>query len=294
MSVRCALVALGVCFSAPAFAQDAENATAREHFEEGMAHAEQERWVPALESFRRSLDVAEMPVTLFNVASVLMRLGRMREAVETLERFVTLASDPRERAEARVLIEQARGAIRQVAVGVDPEDATLTLDGNDQDGSGPERTLAVDPGTHALTVRAVGYEREERTIEPETERLDIRLTPQPAIVMVRASEETARILINGVEEGRGEARLELDHGRYQLRVEAGDEFAPFESALELSPGERMDVEAALSRDEPVYRRGWFWAVIAATAVVIAGVITGAVLLTGREEAPSGGSTGWVF
>lgn len=286
----CLLVAL----PALASAQDAAEDRARALFEEGMAHAAQERWVPALEAFRRSIELAEVPVTLFNIGSVLMRLGRMQEAVATFRRYLQVTEDPRERAEAQALIEQARGGIRSLRLRVSPPDARVTVDGTEIRGDGAERLVPVDPGTHRLTVRASGYEREERTIEPETESLVVELTPQPALVIVRASEASARIFVDGVEQGRGEARLELDAGRHRVRVEAGDEFTPFERTLDLGPGERLNVEAALSRDEPLYRRGWFWGVLGATAVAVAGGVTAAVLLSGREKAPYGGTTGFVF
>ncbi len=273
-------------------AQDTEHARAL--FEEGMAHASQERWVPALEAFRRSIELAEVPVTLFNIGSVLMRLGRMQEAVATFERYLSITDDPHERAEAQALIEQARGAIRTLRLRVLPPDAHVAIDGTDIPGRGTERLVPVDPGTHRMRVRASGYEREERTIEPETEALVVELIPQPAIVIVRASEASAHIVVDGVEQGRGEARLELGAGRHHLRVEAGEPYAPFERTLDLEPGERLSVEAVLSRDDPVASRPWFWVVLGATAVAIAGGVTAAVLLSGREKPPYGGTTGFVF
>ncbi len=291
---RCLALCVLAALPALGHAQDGPEERARALFEEGMAHAAQERWVPALEAFRRSIELAEVPVTLFNIGSVLMRLGRMQEAVATFERYLALTDDPRERAEAQALIEQARGAVRSLRLTVSPPDARVAVDGIHIPGNGTERVIPVDPGTHRLSVRASGFDRSELTIEPETEALTVRLTPQPALVVVRASQADAVIVVDGVRQGRGEAQLELDAGRHHLRVDAGDGYTPFERTIQLEPGERRNVEAALSRDEPVYRRGWFWGVLGATAVAIAGGVTAAALLSGREEAPYGGSTGFVF
>ncbi len=269
-------------------AQEMEQA--REVFEEGLVHSQNERWVPALEAFRRSLAITEMPVTLYNIASVLMRLGRMQEAVATLERYQQVA-EPDERAEADPLLEQARGAIRSVRATVNPEHTTVSIDGNDIPGEGRIRLLRVDPGTHTVRGRAQGYSPRELTLAPDALELSLDLTAQLAIVMVRASEPAARILLDGAERGTGEARLELDAGDYQLRVEAeGTE--PFTRQLSLEPGERIDVDANLSRDEPLWKRGWFWAVIGTAALAIAaGVILAVVLpLPGQ---PDGGSVSWV-
>ena len=286
--------ALGLWIAAAAGVQAQAPERARALFEEGMTHAAQERWVPALEAFRRSLELAEVPVTLFNIGSVLMRLGRMQEAVATFERYLERTDDPRERAEAQALIEQARGAIRRLRVTVDPPDARLSVDGTDLPGRGAERVVPVDPGTHRLTARASGFDRAEYVVEPDTRTLAVRLSPQPATVVVRASEARASILIDGVAQGRGEVRLELEPGRHRVRVDGGDEFAPFVRTVDLEPGERMNIEAALSRRDPLVRRAWFWGVLSATAVAVAGGVTAAVLLTGREKAPYGGTTGFVF
>ncbi|MEZ4339035.1 MAG: hypothetical protein R3B82_20650, partial [Sandaracinaceae bacterium] len=73
-------------WSASAHAQDApadpraQQEEARARFAEGMAHAEHERWVEALEAFERSAALYDRVSTHINLASVLLRLGRLREA----------------------------------------------------------------------------------------------------------------------------------------------------------------------------------------------------------------------
>lgn len=269
-------------------AQDLDRA--RTVFEEGLGHSQAERWVPALEAFRRSLEIAEMPVTLFNIASVLMRLGRMQEAVATLERYKEVA-EPSARAEADPLLEQARSAIRTVRATVEPPNTTLAVDGTDVPGEGRNRMLRVDPGTHTVRGRARGYEPREITLNPDALVLSLSLAAQLAVVMVRASEPEARILLDGAQRGVGEARLELEAGSYELRVEA-DGTEPFTQELELDPGQEMNVEAALSRDEPLWKRGWFWGVVSSAALAIAAGVILAVLLP-LPANPNGGTVSWV-
>lgn len=286
--MRTLALTLVLALASTTHAQDLEQA--RSIFEEGLGHSQAERWVPALEAFRRSLEIVEMPVTLFNIASVLMRLGRMQEAITTLERYKEVA-DPEARAEADPLLEQARAAIRTVRATIEPANATLSIDGTDLPGEGRNRMLRVDPGTHTVRGSARGYEPREITLSPDALVLSLSLAAQLAVVMVRASEPEARILLDGAHRGVGEARLELEAGNYELRVEAeGTE--PFIQDLQLDPGQELNVEAALSRDEPLWKRGWFWGVMSSAALAIAAGVILAVILP-LPANTSGGTVGWV-
>ena len=282
------VLAIGLT-SSSVYAQDMERA--RAIFEEGLEHSQGEHWVPALEAFRRSLEIAEMPVTLYNIASVLIRLGRMQEAIATLERYKEVA-EPSARSEADPLLAQARAAVRRVRATIEPAHATLSIDGNDVPGEGRERMLQVDPGSHVVRGRARGYEPREITLGADALVLSMTLAAQLAVVMVRASETEARILVDGAHRGVGEARLELEAGDYELRVEA-DGAQPFTRRLSLDPGEQLDVEAALSRDLPLWKRGWFWGVVSGAALAIALGVILAVVLPLPAENPNSGTLDWL-
>src|SRR5687768_14651282 len=77
---------------------------ARKAFEEGIGLAAQERWFDAAAAFRRSRAHMERPSTLFNLASVLFRLGAYVEADQALRDYFTIAAaDDKQRTEAERL-----------------------------------------------------------------------------------------------------------------------------------------------------------------------------------------------
>jgi len=109
----CAALAFAPTSSAQTQPTSAQVSEARALFQSGMRLVEQERWGEALEFFRRSRAIASRPSTVFNIGSMLVRLGRMAEAISTLEEFLQL-SDARqnaaERAEAQRLLADACAA----------------------------------------------------------------------------------------------------------------------------------------------------------------------------------------
>lgn len=197
-------LALGASAVAPAAAQDAEPAEAaeaasaevmsraRELFGQGVELTRQDRWGEALVYFRRSLALVERPNTLFNIAGILVRLGRGREAVEHYQRYLRVApADDPDRAAALAALETARGALARLRIVVTPEAAELRVDGLRIDGDGGTRELVLDPGEHVLDLHLAGYHREvlrvsllpgvegERRVELVRMRPDEEPEPEP-------------------------------------------------------------------------------------------------------------------
>lgn len=104
------LAPLAICAIAatPAVASDA-----RALFDEGVTLANEGAWNEALEKFEASYTLVERPSTLFNIGSVLIKLGRHDEAIERLERFLGVSKDDKERASAQALIDEAKQAAAQ-------------------------------------------------------------------------------------------------------------------------------------------------------------------------------------
>ncbi len=197
-------LALGASAAAPAAAQDAappeaaETASAevmsraRELFGQGVELTRQDRWGEALVYFRRSLALVERANTLFNIAGILVRLGRGREAVEHYQRYLRVApADDPDRAAALAALETARGALARLRIVVTPEAAELRVDGLRIEGEGGTRELVLDPGEHVLDLHVAGYHREvlrvsllpgvegERRVELVRMRPDEEPQPEP-------------------------------------------------------------------------------------------------------------------
>ena len=129
-SARAITLALAACLACPSARAQSSHRThavqeARELFRQGLALVQEERWGEALEYFRRSRALAERPSTIFNIGSVLVRIGRMAEAVVALEEFLRV-SDPQaseaERREAERLLTEARTARARLTLTLTPNE----------------------------------------------------------------------------------------------------------------------------------------------------------------------------
>jgi hypothetical protein len=170
--LRCATVSIAIAaaiFAAPASAQTDPALEARAEFERGVGLTREERWAEALEAFRRSRSLVERPSTVYNIATTLQRLGRIRDAVDAIDEYLAIADparDAEQRAQAERLREVLMGSIAAIAIEVAHDDAEISLDGRVVPGTGRERVVRVDPGEHVLTISAP---------RRRTERIEIAL-----------------------------------------------------------------------------------------------------------------------
>jgi len=289
---RAVAFAAALLAAAPALAQDED--AARAAFEAGQAHAADERWAEALEDFERSYELFERPTTLYNIASVLVRLGRARDAIAAIDRFLEQAEggrDARIVRDARALREAAAESLRTLALRVDPPDAVVRVDGDERPGEGATRQIVLDPGGHEVEVSAPGYAAERRELARDATSLEVRLGLRPGELELRADVEGAALRVDGEDVGTTHASLTLPAGPH--RVEATAEgYEAFAREVDLPPGERVQVIAQLVPipSEPgVLESPLFWGI--SGGVLALGVIALVVGLTvqGPVEDPYGGS-----
>jgi hypothetical protein len=152
-------------------ADEATTLEARALFEEGVRLSRAERWLEALDAFRRSSQRVERPRTLFNMAIALDRLGRLRESIATIDRYLAISdatADEADRREATRVRLSCERRLVTITLRVTPPDASVEIDGEDVPGEGGERRLLWDPGDHVVVVRAAGHApfRESLTLPP--------------------------------------------------------------------------------------------------------------------------------
>ncbi len=161
---------------------DLEEAKAR--FLAGRAAVEAGRWADAVENFERAYQLSKAPSALYNLAVALRALGRYREARDQLERLFEVHGErlsPRLRADAERYLEEARGQVATLLLeGLETElRHRVRVDGRlvPDEGERPLR-VEVDPGRHALVVRAEGrrpFEWEGEVGAGATERIEASL-----------------------------------------------------------------------------------------------------------------------
>lgn len=327
--VACVLQACIVGAPFPAWAQandDAqakhETASFREVFARGVQLQRQQEWGRALIAFREALVGATGRNTAairFNIAVCERALGHFLAARRELLLLEKEADnlDPERVAEARASLSELEQLIARVEVTLDPPSASLSIDGGPllPDVDGADRYLAglsrdsaqvaslnrrtfvvlLDPGAHIFRANRPGHAeavvmRSYR--EQESARLELLLGLLPATVAVSSEPTGAIVRVDGREVGVTPLELQRSAGSYKLEIERAH-YNLHRQKLSLEPGERVDVNAPLSRYvQPLVRQWWLWTAVG--AVVVGGVATAFAIRAQQQKPPyDGGSADWV-
>lgn len=157
------LALLGASGEAWAQGRDDAEARAEAAFNRGVAFADHNQWNEAILAFEEARAATALPAVLFNLAEAYRRGGRRRDAWGAYRDYlarVTGATPFRAAAEAQV--SALAGELAHLRVEVTPADARVSID-NEAPTQG-DVNVELDPGPHALAVRADGYEPEVRTM----------------------------------------------------------------------------------------------------------------------------------
>ncbi len=214
---RVALV-LGVLVmcASPAAAQD-DKARARGLFGEGVAAFDRADFSQALDFFTQAYRLAPHPVVRVNVANCYERLGRHVEAVFNYERFLEeggASVAPEQREEVEATIARLRKKFGSVVVEIEPQGATLTVDGEPA-ARGLDGRLSLSVGAHRLRVTKPGFSAAERTVFVEGDGLQtvrvellseetefLAATPQASEPSEAGSRELSRAEAPAARDGR--------------------------------------------------------------------------------------------
>ncbi|MBZ0120522.1 MAG: tetratricopeptide repeat protein, partial [Sandaracinaceae bacterium] len=104
----CPLTALG---------QDSDNERARVHFSSGRSYFDEGNYERALEEFQQAYALSPLPLMLFNIGTTQERLGMLREAADTFERFLREVPDADNRDVLTRRIANLRSRADRVAAG---------------------------------------------------------------------------------------------------------------------------------------------------------------------------------
>ncbi len=115
------LSALLVAQASPASAQgesEEDIARARQHYEQGAAHFEQERYEQALMAFQQARAYAERGTFLYNIHLCYERLGQLPEAIEYLELYLQADPDTEERAAMEQRLAELESRLAELEAGL--------------------------------------------------------------------------------------------------------------------------------------------------------------------------------
>lgn len=192
MGLACAALSLAVptvLWAQPTPATVTEQA--RGLFHQGITLADQDRWAEALAAFQQSLGLVPRASTRFNLARALLRLGRLREAIEAFDAYLAEArgaSEAERIAGATRLRAEAVAALATLRLTGLPEEAEVSVDGALLPGRGAPRVLRVDPGVRRVEVRdAAGHVERFTVTVAAAEATEHALSwPQPPPALPRA------------------------------------------------------------------------------------------------------------
>lgn len=165
-------VALGV-LAPRAMAQSPEQLkAARELFQEAFKDEQEKRYPEALEKFQRVAKVKESASVRYRIATVLVAMGRLREARD-MYRAVSASKaslPPNDQPIADSAAEKATELDRRtpkLALRVQdgaPPDVRVTVDGAPVPASTTPRAIELDPGDHVVLATARGAAPSEQTV----------------------------------------------------------------------------------------------------------------------------------
>lgn len=142
--------------AATAAASEVERqAAARALFEEGLAHADAERWQEAADRFERAGALRSTPAIQYNLSTALVHLMRLVRASELLRQIAGAAETPPDvRAAAEARLSQVLPRLAHLTVHAPPSgDGTVVLDGRPLPPPMLGVALPVDPAWHAVELR---------------------------------------------------------------------------------------------------------------------------------------------
>lgn len=171
-------------------APNANFETGRRTFAEGLQALDAGRIEAAISAFEASVAARESPPALYNLALAYRRADRLRDALQTFERYLDLTSkkadDPSVR-HARALAEELRAALARLTVSVEGPARSLTIDGQALDPAVTQFGFVLDPGAHrVVAVAADGRVVERRAELTRGAQLDIVVDlapPQPELTV---------------------------------------------------------------------------------------------------------------
>lgn len=232
---------------------------ARDAFNDGVRALDESRFADAVAAFERSYQLAPVPAVLFNLAFAYRGLGRVRESIASLERFIDTPgnSSPDRITAARNEIALLRAALARLRVDVTPSDARVAVDG--REAVREQGVALLDPGPRVVELSLDGYRssRRELTLSPgesQTLRVELALVDDAAHLRVEPSVPTARIFIDGHFAGTGLVDRPVRAGVHRVEITATDH-APFQREVRVGGTGLVRVDASLVRTRV---NPWVW------------------------------------
>jgi hypothetical protein len=248
------------------------------------------RFADALAAYNDAYAITSNVALQYNMGRALEALNRFPEALEKLTAFEAAAppelkarvphlsqliADLRKRVATLVIRTNVAGAriyVRNIVVGKSPL----------------SEPLAVVAGPAEIEIDADGYFPAKRTLDlaggtEQAVSFDLFSRATTGLLVVRASEKGAVVLVDGKRIGNAPIELNVQQGAHRITVRHS-EFRTFESSVVVPAGSNKIVMAGL-QDNSVAKKWWFWTGVGAVVTAGAAVTIAAV----TERSPDAGT-----
>jgi hypothetical protein len=230
--------------------------TAREHFERGYRLVEAGKLDAAIGEFERAYAQSPHFSVLYNLGQAYATLGRSAEAVDRLQRYLSLGGSaiPRQRREevlATIAFHSAR--VGSVTLEVEPADARVSIDGAALDAGALSQPLRLDAGVHGVLAEHPRFATRGTSIHVDAERTThvvIRLEPlPPAQLELHCQLPDVTLSVDGVAAHLpppGES-VAIGAGTHEVRLQRPG-YRPRVQQVHVSAGQRALVPCTLEVD----------------------------------------------
>ncbi len=235
----------------------------------------------AVREYKNAYEAKPHPSVLFNIGQAHERLVDYTQAVSYFERYL---AEMGEAAPDRKAVENRVRALRslpaRVRVAAVPEDAVVTLHGQQDFQARPGELVKVPAGHYEVRVSKDGFETAVDEVVAEFGQpysFSFRLVPETGRVYVTVQPRSARIFVDSKLVAEGSYVDRLGVGLHMVRAEANGR-PPAETPILIKSAGTVRVRLALEAPEPSGRRE-----LVAAASVYGGLLSSGLATTIRED-----------
>jgi len=228
---------------------EADLATARRHFENGIKLYRDQNYAGALAEFEAAYRIKPGAGSLQNVGLCYKALFRYAEAARTLETLLERHGSElseEEKGKVRATITELESLVGTLRVKLTPAHARVTIDGRSAE-RGALSNLRLDVGEHTVVAEAPGYTSETvvvRIAGAHEQALDVALRPRSGFVSVLADDPQAAIAIDSKAVAFQRWSGPVSPGRHYVQVYKSG-FATFERVINVELGKTEEIHATL-------------------------------------------------
>ncbi len=236
-------------------------------------------------AYRLSAD----PRLLWNMAAAEKNLRHYSKVIDYVRRFLAAGAPyvgEEDRAQAEQLLAAVQGFVSEVVLDVNPDAASVEVDGQSIGTTPLREALALDFGHRTMRISKPGYRTEERKLELDggkPVKVAVTLTPEPHEGTLKVvTDPQTRIRVDGKVVGVGMWQAVVATGSHTVQLE-GDRKVAQVTEVVVADGESRAISILLSDMPEEKQRGmptWVWV---AGGVAAVGLGTGAYFLFHKSE-----------